>query len=198
MSKSILTIIVMLLTLTGTAWGQQSELPCIVKDEPDLYGSGMGRLTFHYRSVDPLHPGDSITMSAAIFVPNDIYDRKKTAAGIILLNHPTVMRRNEAPTTYEEHLIGNTIEGNIIALEKDYIMVCADYYGFGVTETIDGVKQPQTYLYADCTARHVLDALENALQLLEEEGYDVGKCTGEHGVFPRGAYVDGCPENDCK
>ena len=146
MSKSILTIIVMLLTLTGTAWGQQSELPCIVKDEPDLYGSGMGRLTFHYRSVDPLHPGDSITMSAAIFVPNDIYDRKKTAAGIILLNHPTVMRRNEAPTTYEERIIGNTIEGNIIAAEKDYIMVCADYYGFGVTETIDGVKQPQTYL----------------------------------------------------
>lgn len=188
MSKSILTIIVMLLTLTGTAWGQQSELPCIVKDEPDLYGSGMGRLTFHYRSVAPLHPGDSITMSAAIFVPNDIYDRKKTAAGIILLNHPTVMRRNEAPTTYEERIIGNTIEGNIIAAEKDYIMVCADYYGFGVTETIDGVKQPQTYLYADCTARHVLDALENALQLLEEEGYDVGNVLVNMG-YSQGAHT---------
>lgn len=190
MSKRILTIIVVLMTLTGTAWGQQpdGELPRIVKDEADVFGSGMGRLSYYYRSVDPLHVGDSITLSGAIFVPNDIYDRKKTAAGIILLNHPTVMRRNEAPTTYESHLIGNTIEGNIISLEKDYIMVCADYYGFGVTETIDGVKQPQTYLYADCTARHVLDALENAVLLLKKEGYSIGNVLVNMG-YSQGAHT---------
>ena len=135
--KRVILLAIALLILTGTVWSQQAEggLPRIVNDEADVYGSGMGRLTFHYRSVDPLHPGDSITMSGAIFVPNDIYDRKKKATGILLLNHPTVMRRNEAPSTYESHIIENTIEGNIIALEKDYIMVCADYYGFGRVTT---------------------------------------------------------------
>lgn len=179
-----------LLTITITAKAQQAEeeLPRIVNDEADVFGSGMARLSFHYRSVDPLHPGDSITMSAAIFVPNDIYDRKKKAAGILLLNHPTVMRSDEAPTTYVSGIIKNTIEGNIIALEKDYIMVCADYYGFGLTERIDGVKQPQTYLYADCTARHVLDACQSAKVLLHEEGYDVGNVLVNMG-YSQGAHT---------
>lgn len=188
--KRVILLAIAPLILTGTVWSQQAEdgLPRIVNDEADVYGSGMGRLTFHYRSVDPLHPGDSITMSGAIFVPNDIYDRKKKAAGILLLNHPTVMRRSEAPSTYESHIIENTIEGNIIALEKDYIMVCADYYGFGLTEKIDGVKQPQTYLYADCTARHVLDAYESAKVLLAEEGYDVGNVLVNMG-YSQGAHT---------
>ena len=75
--KRVILLAIALLILTGTVWSQQAEggLPRIVNDEADVYGSGMGRLTFHYRSVDPLHPGDSITMSGAIFVPNDIYDR---------------------------------------------------------------------------------------------------------------------------
>ena len=183
-------MIMVLMCLAGITGAQQTEeeLPRIVKNEADPLGAGLARLTFYYRSVDPLHPGDSITMSGAIFLPKDIYEWKKTAAGIVLLNHYTTLRRNEAPSTYETSSFKNTIEKNLYLLEKDYILVCADYYGFGVTETINGEKQPQTYLYADCTARHVLDAYENAKVLLQDLGYATGRLLVNMG-YSQGAHT---------
>ena len=108
-------MMMVLMCLAGITGAQQTEeeLPRIVKNEADPLGAGLARLTFYYRSVDPLHPGDSITMSGAIFLPKDIYEWKKTAAGIILLNHYTTLRRNEAPSTYETSSFKNTIEKNL-------------------------------------------------------------------------------------
>jgi hypothetical protein len=114
---------------------------------------------FVYPSTDPF--GEPVMLSGTISVGAEI-TREKPARGFLLYNHYTVNRADECPSRGMLDL-QNLFGGN------DFIIVSADYYGFGVT-----TDKPQAYCVADANAAASIDALTAARQLMAEAGYQWG------------------------
>ncbi len=131
------------------------------------------RVNYTYKSVAP--DGETpITLSAAMVFPDKVFNRKDTvtvggqeynASGLMLCNHYTMTEQSEAPTQTSKM----QIEGPLAAMGLKSIIISPDGYGFGST-----VDKPQTYLMADITARHNIDAVRAARRLLASMDYTYG------------------------
>lgn len=115
---------------------------------------------FVYPSTDPF--GEPTMLSGTISVGAEI-SREKPARGFLLYNHYTINRADECPSHGKLDL-QNLFGGN------GYIIVSADYYGFGAT-----TDKPQAYCVADVNAVASIDALTAAQQLLAAAGYQWGE-----------------------
>ena len=150
----------------------------IITDTTELVFNQLGPMPFYrvnytYESVAPdgITP---VTLSSALVFPKRMFERTKTvniggqdfnACGLLLNNHFTITKSDEAPTVTDNMLI----EGPFATLGADFIIVSPDSYGFGVTD-----DKPQTYLMADATAINHIDAVGAARRLLRQMDYSVG------------------------
>jgi len=111
---------------------------------------------FQYPSTDPF--GKPVMLSGTISMSPQI-TKDKPARGIILYNHYTVYRSQDCPSRGYLDL-QNFLGGS------GFIIVSADYYGFGITE-----KEEQAYCIASVNAQASVDALLAAKKLLALSGY---------------------------
>lgn len=112
---------------------------------------------FEYPSSDPF--GKPVTLSGSIIVGDEVDANGKKAAGTVLYNHFTVFQKDECPSHGD-------IAVPMIVVGSKMIVVAADYYGFGVTES-----KNQAYCIPSANAQASVDALIAARQLLKEKGY---------------------------
>lgn len=112
---------------------------------------------FEYPSSDPF--GKPVTLSGSIIVGDEVDADGKKAAGTVLYNHFTVFQKDECPSHGD-------IAVPMIVVGSKMIVVAADYYGFGVTES-----KNQAYCIPSANAQASVDALIAARKLLKEKGY---------------------------
>lgn len=143
------------------------------------------RVNYTYESVAP-DGVTPVTLSSALIFPQGIFERTKmveigdkqfNACGLVLNNHYTITKRNEAPTVTDNL----QIEGPFATLGPDFIIVSPDSYGFGVTD-----DKPQAYLIADATAVNHIDAVGAARRLLKQMDYSVGDLFAQFGYSQGG------------
>ena len=111
---------------------------------------------FEYPSQDPF--GNPVTLSGSIIVGDEVEADKK-AAGTVLYNHFTVFQKDECPSKGD-------LAVPLIVVGSKMIVVAADYYGFGVTES-----KNQAYCIPSANAQASVDALIAARKLLKDKGY---------------------------
>ena len=117
-------------------------------------------LVFNYPSTD--QNGNTITLSAVIYMHKDLQTSKGKADFLLLYNRGTLLKSATCPSEF-----GNQNEANsLIGLKPKAIAICADYMGFGTSSTKD-----QAYCCGVLNARASLDALRNAKKLLADKGY---------------------------
>jgi len=142
------------------------------------------RVNYTYQSVDP--KGNPVTLSAAMFFPKNVFehtdpvtvgDEQYDASGLLLNNHYTITRANEAPTQ-EDDL---DVDGPLATIGPRHIIISPDNYGFGAT-----VDKPQAYLMADATAINSIDAVRSARRLLAKMGYTYGELFSQLGYSQGG------------
>lgn len=143
------------------------------------------RVNYTYESVAP-DGVTPVTLSSALFFPQRIFERTAmleiagkefNASGLVLNNHFTITKRDEAPTVNNNPLI----EGPFATLGPSLIIVSPDSYGFGVTD-----DKPQAYLIADATAINHIDAVGAARRLLKKMGYSVADLFAQFGYSQGG------------
>ena len=143
------------------------------------------RVNYTYESVAP-DGVTPVTLSSALFFPQRIFERTAmleiagkefNASGLVLNNHFTITKRDEAPTVNSNPLI----EGPFATLGPSLIIVSPDSYGFGVTD-----DKPQAYLIADITAINHIDAVGAARRLLKKMGYSVADLFAQFGYSQGG------------
>ena len=147
-------------------------------NDKDYFTRGVHQINFLYPSTDPW--GEPITLSGAIFIPQNIWEGEAASEGVLLFNHYTIFDANEAPTKGYFKL-----EGMFMAnpLNPNYIFVESDFYGFGAT-----VRFPQAYIQGDVNGRASCDALLAARRILTEMGIDYGSLTFNVG-YSSGGFV---------
>ncbi len=117
-------------------------------------------LVFNYPSTD--QNGNTITLSAVIYMHKDLQTSKGKADFLLLYNRGTLLKSATCPSEF-----GNQNDANsLIGLKPKAIAICADYMGFGTSSTKD-----QAYCCGVLNARASLDALRNAKKLLADKGY---------------------------
>ncbi len=112
---------------------------------------------FEYPSQDPF--GKPVTLSGSIIVGDEVDANGKKAAGTVLYNHFTVFQKDQCPSHGD-------LAVPLVVVGSKMIVVAADYYGFGVTES-----KNQAYCIPSANAQASVDALIAARQLLKEKGY---------------------------
>lgn len=131
----------------------------------NLYSRSMHRIDIVYPSTDP--KGNPTEMSGYVAIPNDIYKDNAPVDGILLNSHYTQMGYDGAPTRGyaqgEDYVMANPLRLN-------YIVVCSDQYGYGVTE-----GKGYYYCYGDANAQAGIDCLLAARELLDARGISQGK-----------------------
>ena len=113
--------------------------------------AGVKKVPVRYSSVLP--NGDSVVLSGKMFLP-----KNKRVKNIILASHYTICSTFEAPSH------ANSIEG--IFATKDYIVLMADYIGYGIS---DSITHP--YLHLKSTTSATIDLLKAAIPYLQSEEY---------------------------
>ncbi len=113
-------------------------------------GHKVHQISGTYKSVD--QNGDSILLSGKIIVPEG-----QKVRNIILVSHYTIGANYEAPSQ------SFPLEG--IIATNGYIIIDADYIGFGVTRHL-----PHPYMAGQLTAQNVVDLYFAALPYLEAIG----------------------------
>jgi hypothetical protein len=129
-----------------------------------IYSRQVKQVNFVYPSADP--QGNPATLSAAMLIPEDIWNGYVKCDGIILGNHFTASRNNQAPT--KGYFL---LEGTFLScpVKLNYIFVESDFFGFGVTE-----RYPQAFIQGTANGRASIDALLTARELLQDMGIDYG------------------------
>ena len=114
------------------------------------------QINFVYPSTDPY--GDPVTLSGAIWVPDNIWNAEDDSEGIVLFNHFTTTSPNLLPSNGAAYL-----ESWFLAnpLMPDYIVVESDFYGLGATE-----RFPLAYQQGDVNGHASVDALLAARRIL--------------------------------
>ena len=146
-------------------------------DEDLLTKRDVVTLKMLYNSTDP--DGQAVTLSGAIHMPKEVWEREKESRGVMLVSHSTVSNRAECPTNRYTR-----VESMLLAwrTKPEYIIVESDFYGFGSTE-----RYPQAYLFGRTNARATIDALRAARAILRQNGIDCGKRLFNIG-YSSGAY----------
>ena len=131
----------------------------------NLFSRNMHRIDIAYPSIDV--DGSDIELSGYVCIPGEIYDEGQPVDGILLYNHYTQLSHNHAPTrgyAYGEDLaMANPLKPN-------YIVVCSDFIGFGLTE-----NRPQVYCFNDINGQSNIDCLIAARKLLDDRNISQGK-----------------------
>lgn len=131
----------------------------------NLFGRDMHRIDIAYPSKD-VH-GDDVTLSGYVCIPAEVYQGEQPCDGILLYNHYTQLAKSGAPT--RGYALG---EDMVMAnpLKPNYIVVCSDFLGFGITENRD-----QAFCYSDVNGLASINCLLAARQLLEQRGISQGR-----------------------
>jgi len=131
----------------------------------NLFSRPIHRIDIAYPSLDP--EGNPTELSGYVAIPADLYSGEQPVDGIVLYNHYTQLAFSHAPTrgyaTGEDYVIANPLKPN-------YIVVCSDFYGFGITE-----GKGQWFCYGDANGQASIDCLLAARALLDERGISQGK-----------------------
>ena len=131
----------------------------------NLYSRPVHRIDIAYPSKDP--KGNPTELSGYVAIPADVYSGEQPVDGIILYNHYTQLNFNDAPTkgyaTGEDYVLANPLRPN-------YIIVCSDFYGFGITE-----GKGQSFCYGEANGQASIDCLLAARALLDDRGISQGK-----------------------
>ena len=163
----------------------------VITDTTQMTFNMMGQMPFYrvnytYESVAP-DGVTPVTLSSALIFPQRIFERtamveiggkEYNASGLVLNNHHTITKRDQAPTVTDNL----QFEAPIAALGPDVIIVSPDSYGFGVTD-----DKPQAYLIANATAINHIDAVGAARRLLKKMDYSVGDLFAQFG-YSQGGY----------
>ena len=114
------------------------------------------QINFVYPSIDPY--GEPVTLSGAIWIPDNIWNAEDDSEGIVLFNHFTTTSPNLLPSNGAAYL-----ESWFLAnpLMPDYIVVESDFYGLGATE-----RFPLAYQQGDVNGHASVDALLAARRIL--------------------------------
>ena len=136
----------------------------------------MHRIDIAYPSSDL--DGNPITLSGYVCIPDEVYSGAMPCDGMVLYNHFTHSDANEAPTrgyaTGEDLVMANPLKPN-------YIVVCSDFIGFGLT-----ADRPQVYCFGDVNGQASIDCLLAARKLLDEREISQGKFLFNAGVSSGG------------
>lgn len=131
----------------------------------NLYSRPIHRIDIAYPSKDL--EGNPVELSGYIAIPADLYSGEQPVDGVLLNNHYTQLSYSGAPTH------GNAVgEDMAIAnpLLPNYIVVCSDFYGFGITE-----GQGQYFCYGTANGQASIDCLLAARKLLDQRGISQGR-----------------------
>lgn len=123
------------------------------------------RYMFSFPSVDA--EGQPVTVSAAVWVPSEIYNGTAPCDGVVLYNHFTHLKATERISVGGEELCNAMLAS---PLKPNYVFVINDYLGFGLTE-----NRPQAYLCGKTNARNSLDGLLAARKLMNDYHIPQGK-----------------------
>lgn len=131
-------------------------------------GSRQVRLiVYDYPSVDG--EGQPATVSGVILIPSDIADGTVPCDGIIMYNHYTIGKPEDAPSQGGDAMTAiNALVAN--PLKPNYIIVASDYVGYG-----SSASHNIAYISGDTNGRNSLDGLIAARQLLSDEQIAQGK-----------------------
>jgi hypothetical protein len=131
----------------------------------NLYSRPIHRIDIAYPSKDL--KGNPVELSGYVAIPADLYSGEQPVDGIVLNNHFTQLSYDGAPTR------GNA-EGEDLAIANpllpNYIVVCSDFYGFGITE-----GQGQYFCYGTANGQASIDCLLAARKLLDQRGISQGR-----------------------
>ena len=116
------------------------------------------QINFVYPSTDPY--GEPVTMSGAMWIPDNIWNAEDDSEGIILMNHFTTSSSNWLPSRgmafLEAWFLANPLMPN-------YIVTESDFYGWGATE-----RFPQAFCQGDVNGHASVDCLLATRKLLRE------------------------------
>ena len=118
------------------------------------------QINFVYPSTDPY--GEPVTLSGAIWIPDNIWNAEDDSEGIVLFNHFTTTSSNMLPSIHPSMAF---LESWFLAnpLNPNYIVVESDYYGLGATN-----RFPIAFMQGDVNGHASVDALLAARRLLRE------------------------------
>lgn len=142
----------------------------------NLFSRKMHRIDIAYPSTDK--DGNAVTLSGYVCVPDEVYGGAMPCDGVMLYNHFTHTSAQEAPTR------GYSIGEDLVManpLKPNYIVVCSDFIGFGLT-----ADRPQVYCYGDVNGQASIDCLLAARKLLDERGISQGKYLFNVGISSGG------------
>ena len=142
----------------------------------ELARRDMHRIDIGYPSKDLA--GDDVELSGMVCIPADVYSGEQPCDGIILYNHYTAMSKADAPTagyaTGIDYVMANPLKPN-------YIVVCSDYLGFGLT-----ADRQQAFCFNDINGQASIDCLLAARRMLDERGISYGRITFNAGYSSGG------------
>jgi len=123
------------------------------------------QFTYEYLSKDG--DGKDVTVSGVVIVPTNVYDGSDPCDGVVLYNHLTAGRLDEAITQQGQELSNIFLAS---PLKPNYILVASDYIGLG-----SSADRPMAFLCGDINARNSLDGLVAARQLMADKQIPQGK-----------------------
>lgn len=187
MKKIVLFLLWALVGLATTACAQEGPSDYQVFHETDtiwhfgyqgvnLYSRKMHRIDIAYPSSDK--DGNPVTLSGYVCIPDEVYSGDMPCDGMFVYNHYTNLAAYEAPTR------GFAVGIDIVManpLKPNYIVVCSDFIGFGLT-----ADRPQVYCFGDANGQASIDCLLAARKLLDERGISQGKYLFNAGVSSGG------------
>ena len=133
----------------------------------DLFQRDMHRIDIGYPSKDLA--GDDVELSGFVCIPADVYSGEQPCDGIVLYNHYTTFSSTDAPTA--GYAVGiDYVMAN--PLKPNYIVVCSDFLGFGLT-----ADRPQVFCFNDINGQASIDCLLSACRLLDDRGISRGRYT---------------------
>lgn len=123
------------------------------------------RYMYSFQSVDA--EGLPVNVSAAVWVPAEIYNGTTPCDGVVLYNHFTHLKATERVSVGGEALCNAILSS---PMKPNYVFVISDYLGFGLTE-----NRPQAYLCGKTNSRNSLDGLLAARKLMNDYHIPQGK-----------------------
>ncbi len=122
------------------------------------------QVNFVYPSVDP--NGEPVTLSGAMWIPENIWNAEANSEGIILMNHFTTTNFGLLPSNgfcfLESWMLANPLMPN-------YIVTESDFYGWGATS-----RFPQAFCQGDVNGRASVDCLLATRKLLRDLNINSG------------------------
>lgn len=91
-------LILILLVVSATSYAEDAD-GIVARTQTN---GGFWRYDFHYTTVD-IDMKTPIVLSAAIFMSQAVHDKEATSPGLALMNHYTITRDADAPTSVTDY-----------------------------------------------------------------------------------------------